>query len=83
MTVSQFSGKKIFQANIKFQDTNKTRGILKKQAINIFFSGKKLRTIRRLAQETDSHEESLIHGTTGNLLSLHALFHSDSDYDTE
>lgn len=77
-----FLVKKIFQANTKFQDTNKTRGILKQLAINIFF-WKKLRTFRRLAQETDPCGGSLIHGTTGSLLSLHALFHSDSDYEAE
>ena len=59
---------------------NKTRWILKQLAI---FFWKKLRTFRRLAQETDPHGGSLIQGTTGSLLSLHALFYSDSDYETE
>lgn len=59
---------------------NKTRGILKQLAI---FFWKNSRTFRRLAQETDPHGGSLIQGTTGSLLSLHALSHPDSDNETE
>ena len=48
-----------------------------------YFFLKKIEDFRRLAQETDPHGGSLIQGTTGSLLSLHALFYSDSDYETE
>lgn len=57
---------------------NKTRGILKQLAINNFFLEKNWGLLGDLLKK-HSHEGNLISGTTGNLHSLHALFHSDSD----